>query len=281
MSDAFFRTLARDAAARYKSAGRFAYHFAFGKLTGDPAFAHILARGLIPDRSRILDLGCGQGLMAALLQTARDRCSNWPAGMSLPPDPVAYCGIDVERRSIERAKHAVDGTAHFVCADIRSVPFDAADTVILLDVLHYLDYRAQEQLLRRVCDAMKAGGRMLLRVADESSTLRFRCTVAIDRVLMTLRGQRIDQLYCRPVAAWIRLLEAHGFHVTATPMSAGTPFANVLLCARYDAERGNEASPALRVHDDELPGSRSRTHARCFSRGIERACSLPVRDSGP
>jgi hypothetical protein len=78
---------------------------------GDPAFAHILARGLIPDRSRILDLGCGQGLMAALLQTARDRCGNWPAGMSLPPDPVAYCGIDVERRSIERAKHAVDGTA--------------------------------------------------------------------------------------------------------------------------------------------------------------------------
>lgn len=281
MSDAFFRTLARDAAARYKSAGRFAYHFAFGKLTGDPAFAHILARGLIPDRSRILDLGCGQGLMAALLQTARDRCGNWPAGMSLPPDPVAYCGIDVERRSIERAKHAVDGTAHFVCADIRSVPFDAADTVILLDVLHYLDYRAQEQLLRRVCDAMKAGGRMLLRVADESSTLRFRCTVAIDRVLMTLRGQRIDRLCCRPVAAWIRMLQAHGFHVTATPMSAGTPFANVLLCARYDAERGNEASPALRVHDDELPGSRSRTHARCFSRGIERACSVPVRDGRP
>ena len=182
-------------------------------------------------------------------------------------------GSTSRRRSIERAKHAVDGTAHFVCADIRSVPFDAADTVILLDVLHYLDYRAQEHLLRRVCDAMKAGGRMLLRVADESSTLRFRCTVAIDRVLMTLRGQRIDRLYCRPVAAWIRMLEAHGFHVTATPMSAGTPFANVLLCARYDAERGNEASPALRVHDDELPGSRSRTHARCFSRGIERACS--------
>ena len=281
MSDAFFRTLARDAAVRYKSAGRFAYHFAFGKLTGDPAFAHILARGLIPDRSRILDLGCGQGLMAALLQTARDRCGNWPAGMSLPPDPVAYCGIDVERRSIERAKHAVDGNAHFVCADIRSVPFDAADTVILLDVLHYLDYRAQEHLLRRVCDAMNAGGRILLRVADESSTLRFRCTVAIDRVLMTLRGQRIDRLYCRPVAAWIRMLEAHGFHVTATPMSAGTPFANVLLCARYDAERGNEASPALRVHDDELPGSRSRTHARCFSRGIERACSVPVRDGRP
>jgi hypothetical protein len=76
--------------------------------------------------------------------------------------------------------------------------------VILLDVLHYLDYCAQEHLLRRVCDAMKAGGRMLLRVADESSTLRFRCTVAIDRVLMTLRGQRIDRLYCRPVAAWIR-----------------------------------------------------------------------------
>lgn len=281
MSDPFFRALARDAAARYKSAGRFAHHFAFGKLTGDPAFAYILAHGLIPHRSRILDLGCGQGLLAALLQTARDRCVNWPVGMSPPPDPVAYCGVDVQWRSIERAKHAADDTARFVCADIRCVPFDVADTVILLDVLHYFDYCAQEHLLRRARAAMKAGGRMLLRVADESSALRFRCTVAIDRVLMALRGQGIARLYCRPVASWIRMLEGHGFHVIATPMSAGTPFANVLLCARYDGETRNEASPALRIHDDELPGSRSRTHARCLSRGIERTCSMPVRDGRP
>ena len=48
MTAAFFRTLARDAARRYPARDRYARHFAFGKLTGDPAFRHLLEQGLIP-----------------------------------------------------------------------------------------------------------------------------------------------------------------------------------------------------------------------------------------
>lgn len=51
--------------------GRFAYHFARGKLGGDPVFLALLERGLLSDRARILDLGCGQGLLAAWLLAAR------------------------------------------------------------------------------------------------------------------------------------------------------------------------------------------------------------------
>jgi SAM-dependent methyltransferase len=236
VSGSFFRTLAEDTAARYKPAGRFAYHFALGKLTRDPAFAHILTRGLIPHGSRILDLGCGQGLLAALLETARARSGSWPARFSPPPDPVAYQGIDVHARDIERARHAVDGTARFVCGDIRREPFDAADAVILLDVLHYFDYGAQDDLLRRARAALRDGGMLMLRVGDESTALRFRYAVAIDQIVMTLRRHRVARLHCRPLAAWMRTLEALGFGVTATPMSAGTPFANVLLVARYDSK---------------------------------------------
>ena len=277
MSDAFFRTLARDAAARYKPAGRFAYQFAFGKLTADPAFAHILAHGLIPRGSRILDLGCGQGLLAALLETARHRRSAWPAEFSLPPDPVDYCGIDVDARDIERAARAVDGVAHFVCGDIRREPLDAVDAVILLDVLHYLDYGAQDELLRRARDALNDGGTLLLRVGDASQRLRFRYSVAIDRLVMMLRRRRVDRLHCRPLAAWMAALEALDFDVTATPMSTGTGFANVLLVARYHRCKGNEARSAFGVHNDDLPGPRPRTDTRGLSGDGERACSVPLR----
>jgi len=69
-------------------------------------------------------------------------------------------------------------------------------------------------------------------VADASPTLRYRYTIAIDRIMTTLRGRPIDRLHRRPRATWVAALERLGFDVTAVPMSAGTPFANVLLVAR-------------------------------------------------
>lgn len=59
--------LLEQATAPYRPLGSFAWRFARGKLGGDPAFANLLQRGLIPPHARVLDIGCGQGLMAALL----------------------------------------------------------------------------------------------------------------------------------------------------------------------------------------------------------------------
>ena len=265
MTRAFYRALAEDAAGRYMPAGRFAYHFAFAKLTRDPAFAHIVLNGLLARGCRILDLGCGQGLLAALIQAARDRRDAWPLDLPPPPNPVAYHGVDVNRRDVERARRAGDASACFVCADIRSTPFDEADTVVLLDVLHYFDFDTQNDLLRRARATLNGEGTLLLRVADESPSLRHRFSMAIDRTVMALRRHRVHRLHCRPLSAWIRTLEALDFDVKATRMPSGLLFTNVLIVARYDSHRKNEAHPHLGVHDDELSRPRPRAHARGFS----------------
>jgi SAM-dependent methyltransferase len=274
--DPFFRTLARHAAARYSGAGRFARHFAFGKLAWDPAFAHILRHGLIPHGSRILDLGCGQGLLAALLETARDRRDAWPPTLPPPPDPVAYVGIDARHRDIDRARCALDGCTRFVCGDIRSERYAATDVVVLLDVLHYLDPGAQDEVLRRARIALGGGGVLLMRIADASGTLRFGYTVATDRLACVLRRQRVDRLHCRPLGAWVQTLEALGFATRAMPMTGGPSFANVLVVARYDPDAGNEARPPLGVHDDKLPRPRRRRDSRVFSVSVERARTVHV-----
>lgn len=237
MTHAFYRALANDAAERYRPAGRFACHFAYGKLTRDPAFALILRHGLLTRAGRMLDLGCGQGLIAALIEAAGARREAWPEDWPLPPSATAYLGIDVHRRDIDRAGRSVDGMARFVCADIRNASFAPADTIVLLDVLHYLDSDAQDDLLRRARDAFEGEGMLLLRVADESPSLRCRFTHAVDRIVMALRRHRFAPLHGRPLTAWIHTLEALDFEVTATPMPPGLPFPNVLLVARYDAHR--------------------------------------------
>ena len=233
MSDAFFRALARRASRRYKPAGRYARHFAYGKLTRDPVFRHLLQSGSIASCSRILDLGCGQGLLAALVAAAHegDGGPPWPAEWAPAPAPRQMRGIDLLERDIERARIAAPPEASFECGDIRALPFGEADAVLLLDVLHYLDSAAQDDILDRVRRALPPGGVLLLRVADATGSLRSRITLAADRLAMALRGFRPGPFHCRPVQAWQRRLAQGGFRVEARDMSAGTPFANVLLVA--------------------------------------------------
>ena len=52
--------LVEAASARYRAGGRFAWHFARGKLGMDPLFIDLLRLGLLPAHGRFLDLGCGQ-----------------------------------------------------------------------------------------------------------------------------------------------------------------------------------------------------------------------------
>jgi cyclopropane fatty-acyl-phospholipid synthase-like methyltransferase len=212
------RRLLDAATARYRPAGRFAYHFARGKLGGDPAFAAILHKAWIEPGSRVLDLGCGQGLLASLLIAAGSGCR--------------VHGIELMPRDAQRASTALGSAAHIVCGDIRHEDFGQADTAVILDVLHYIDYSEQDRVLERLRAALHPGGQLLLRVGDADAGLPFRLSNWVDHVVTFVRGHRLPRLYCRPLAGWRQALEALGFQVDVVPLSHGTPFANVMLKAR-------------------------------------------------
>jgi SAM-dependent methyltransferase len=233
MSTAFTRALLDAAAAPYRSAGRFAWYFARGKLNGDPAFLGLLEWGLIPDDARILDLGCGQGLLASWLLEARAlfEAGHWPAHWPPAPKPMAYRGIELMSREVRRGRGALGGRAELVRGDIRTTDFGKPNTVVILDVLHYIDYAAQEDVLWRVRDALAPRGVLLLRVGDADAGLPFRISNWVDHLVTCTRGHRLSRLYCRSLQDWQASLCRLGFTVEVVPMSRGTPFANVLLVA--------------------------------------------------
>nr|WP_286197509.1 class I SAM-dependent methyltransferase [Variovorax boronicumulans] len=229
--------LRERACAPYRAAGRFAWHFARGKLSMDPVFRHLIEAGLIPPGSRVLDIGCGQGLLTSLLAStgAQARAGRWPAAWPPAPAPAQVTGIELMPRDVERARAALaplGAQARFVCGDMRSTAFPPADAVVILDVLHYITIAEQNAVLARVRAALPPGGRLLLRVGDAAARRGFAVSQWVDAVVTRVRGHRVLPQYGRTLAEWSAELARLGFAVSSRPMSAGTPFANVLLIAK-------------------------------------------------
>ncbi|TWG85974.1 methyltransferase family protein [Cupriavidus gilardii J11] len=229
--------LVAHAAAWYAPAGAFAQRFARFKLHHDPVFAILLAQGLVPARARILDIGCGQGLLPAWLATASDcHPHSWPGDWPSPPVPTAYVGIELTPADAERARRALCGRTAWPCeirtADAREALHDeraAYDVVVILDVLHYMEFDAQQAVLRDAVRCLAPGGRLILRVGDASAGWRARYSRAVDRIVQWLRAGRATPLYCRPADEWRRLLRGMGLALREIPLPADAHGANVLM----------------------------------------------------
>jgi hypothetical protein len=87
-------------------------------------------------------------------------------------------------------------------------------------------------VLEKAAAALEPGGLLLLREADAGAGLAFLATQWSERLLEVLRGRLRNRLHYRSAAEWSGLLESLGFSVAEEPMSAGTPFANVLFRCR-------------------------------------------------
>jgi SAM-dependent methyltransferase len=229
----FNKTLLDKATEPYRSAGRFAWHFARGKLSGDPVFAGLLEMGAIGNGTRVLDLGCGQGLLASWLRAARQLYEEgfWQTTWPEPPRLASYRGIELMLSDVQRAYVAGAENVEFVQGDIRTADFGKVDTVVILDVLHYITPEEQEQVLQRVHEALLPSGKLVLRIGDADGGLPFLYSKLVDMVVFFMRGHRVARLHTRSLGEWRELLTRLGFSVESLPMNKGTPFASTLLLA--------------------------------------------------
>lgn len=231
------KALLDEAARPYLGAGATWWRFARNKLRFDPVFSALLMRGCLPDRGALLDLGCGQGLLLALLVAARDQFNRgqWPPDWPSPPLHLALQGIELDPGRAGVAQRALVNQAQLTRQDIRDAAFPPCSAVVLLDVLMYLEERDQLRVLEKAVAALGPGGLLLLREADAGAGFAFLVTRWGERMLEILRGRLRNRLHYRSAAQWTGVLKSLGFSVVAEPMSTGTPFANVLfICKKRD-----------------------------------------------
>ena len=241
--DRHWRAMVTWVSQAYRAADGHAARFARSKLLRDPVFRHVLREGLIAPGATVLDVGCGQGLLATCLAAAAEaQCrGSWPPGWAPAPAGARVVGLDLSARQLHRAAVACRGAVRLAQADMRSAVFPVCDVVAFIDTLHYLPLADQEGVLQRAVDALRPGGVLLLRVSDSSSPLRWRLGLGIDRLTRGLGGGGFEPVHGRSLAAWRGALQTLGLVVDCRAMNGRLPFVNQLLVGR---RRGESADPA-------------------------------------
>ena len=165
------------ASAPYRRAGRFAWHFARGKLGMDPVFRHVLSRGLITtgrasSRHRLRP-GVAREPRARRLRRRRARHVAGGLGCSAARRTPHGHRADAQRCRA-RAGSARRQRASSCAATCGTRCFRSADAVVILDALHYIGIDEQDAGAGAACArALRPGGVLLLRVGDAASRAAF------------------------------------------------------------------------------------------------------------
>ena len=216
------------------AAERSRFHYVRTKLLGDPV-ARLVAdlegegEGVLGE---VLDIGAGRGQLAILLvelgRATRARGVDWDEGKVAAGNEAARVG------------RAVDVV--LVQGDARTAEYGAADTVLLIDLIHYFTIEEQDAILRRAAAAVRPGGRLLVREADTERGLRSAVTLLEERVFTAARFNRGERVKLRPAREIVAILAEAGLGCEVVPAWGKTPFSNVLIVGRRAAEAAGAAS---------------------------------------
>jgi len=183
-----------------------------------------LVESHVPRRGRILDFGCGYGML-----------SNFLAWRS--PDRRVL-GIDLNRDRIEVAMRSAKGHPEVVfqlgdIRDFQGIPFDA---VVMTDVLHHISDDKVRVLLQIIRSCLSDDGLLVVLDVDRSPFRKFYTTYLIDRLLNLTRS-----LHYRSKEVLIHLLEGSGFQVRhVVPADQDLPLSDVIYLCRKEKDGGGE-----------------------------------------
>mgnify|MGYP000913294881 CR=1 FL=1 len=197
------------------------FHYVRIKLVLDPV-ARMIAdvagegRGALGE---VLDIGTGRGQLPILL-TELGRAT-------------AARGVDWDEAKIDGGRSAAARPpalpVELEQGDARTAPVRPADTVLLIDLVHYFTLEEQDAILRRAADAVRPGGRLVVREADTERGWRSWATLLEEKVFTALRFNRGERVRFRPARDIAAVLEAAGLTVRIEPAWGKTPFSNVLI----------------------------------------------------
>lgn len=198
-------------ARRYREAPRRDATYVRFKLASDPLTYTLAELGKVGD---VLDAACGRGQFGLLLRELG------------AADSVA--GVDWDERRLAVAQSAAGPGDSFTVGDLLEVDLPDADTVLLLDVLHYLPVPEQDRVLARAARAVRPGGRLVVRMLDAARPV----AAAWERANIWLGFHRVKTVAPRAARDLARVLRELGFDAVTVEQSPARWAAPVVIAVR-------------------------------------------------
>jgi 2-polyprenyl-3-methyl-5-hydroxy-6-metoxy-1,4-benzoquinol methylase len=175
----------------------------------------------VPDKGTIVDLGCGNGLFAAILK--------------LGSPARSIIGIDLDARKIAEARKSLGNVPHldFRLGDVAATDYPRADIFTIVDVLYLIPFEAQERILRMCADALLPGGTLVLKDMDKKPRWKYAWNMIQETLAVKIIGFTLgSRFFFRSRADYTALLEKLGFAVDTVPLHKGYGYPHILFIAK-------------------------------------------------
>lgn len=176
---------------------------------------------LVPRNGRILDFGCGYGILANLI------------ALRAPTRQID--GVDVSQKRISVAKRSAFGRPNiaFHRGDAKELRMEAYDAVVMTDVMHHLNDLEARCILKKIRSCLKSEGILLILDVDRSPFWKFLITYFIDKCL-NMR----NSLHYRSSAKLVNLLRQNAYMVKEIiPAHQGLPLSDIIYVCKVDLNR--------------------------------------------
>ncbi len=179
----------------------------------------------LPRQGKILDLGCGHGLLALAL--------------ALESPKRQVLGIDHDSAPVQAANRTAKSISHlrFQNGNVLDPITDRFSGIAMIDVMHYFEPKLQTQIFIQAYQALDPGGCLIVREVDPAGGGMASWFNRFYEKLATVTGFTRAQkpgLHFRTPSEWIDELRSVGFQVQSERCSSRL-FADILYVCRKSA----------------------------------------------
>ena len=171
----------------------------------------------VPKTGVILDLGCGDGLLANFL--------------ALSGSGRKVVGIEVNEERLVVARKGIRNV-RFEVGDVLKKKIPRADVILLVHVLHHLaSYGGQEKLLKECEKSLAKKGKLIIVEIGERPILKCAVTWLTDAVLYPMLFEKgvFRKFYYRRREAWVKMVKGLGLEAGWKEAHHGKPFSHVII----------------------------------------------------
>lgn len=196
----------------------------------------------LPKKGVIYDLGCGFGIFSNILAISSTKRK--------------VIGIDLSSKRINAARETVRKRKNikFIDDNLKNICLEKCGSIIIYDVLHHMNYRAQEELLEECFNKLDENGLLVIKDNNTTPVWKFFWNYIHEIITMVLLITRGDKLSFRTKNGFINLLFKKGFIVEAINIPTKLPYPFILYkCRKVKKEKKDEGvvliSPPLTLEE--------------------------------